>query len=409
MTTASKKKNRVSSTKTKLKTRNRNKTQLDFKTILYKNLQCDNITKLMNTIKVIKFLGEGSTGHSLKLCSTNNCEYPVSVKFSKVSKSFTFNSKHPVKVEMKVQSIVNKLIEKNITPHFNQTYGESIICPSKDLEKIKHFNKHFKDFKSGKVKKNIFDGVNKVVVSFMELGESDLFEYLIKNSENITLDEMKGIIFQLYYTLMCIQYYEPGFKHLDLKTDNILVFFPDKNKSKGKFNKYVVGNREFYLPADMVQIKIFDFDFAVSDRIENSKINCDVFGKIGLSREHNPVQDVHYTINFLLNFRSEYFKYKSNVLAFLNSLVPKTLQGKEGTGESPIVKYRLSSYYIKNSKTCNYKPKKGEILSPAEALIESNLFSNFQQKNVDVDKVSQIFDSAVNVENIKKRSDMYLF
>ena len=186
--------------------------------------------------------------------------------------------------------------------------------------------------------KNIFDGVNKVVVSFMELGESDLFEYLIKNSENITLDEMKGIIFQLYYTLMCIQYYEPGFKHLDLKTENILVFFPDKNKSKGKFNKYVVGNREFYLPADMVQIKIFDFDFAVSDRIENSKINCDVFGKIGLSREHNPVQDVHYTINFLLNFRSEYFKYKSNVLAFLNSLVPKTLQGKEGTGESPIVK-----------------------------------------------------------------------
>ena len=36
------------------------------------------------------------------------------------------------------------------------------------------------------------------------------------------------------------------FKHLDLKTDNILVF-SHKNKSKGKFNKYVVGNREFYL------------------------------------------------------------------------------------------------------------------------------------------------------------------
>ena len=103
------------------------KKSINIKSILYKNLKCNEISQLMNTLKVIKSLGEGSTGHSLKLCDDYNCEYPISVKFSKVSKTFTFNSKHPVKVEMKVQRIVNKLIENNITPHFNRTYGESII------------------------------------------------------------------------------------------------------------------------------------------------------------------------------------------------------------------------------------------------------------------------------------------
>ena len=85
----------------------------------------------------------------------------------------------------------------------------------------------------------------------------------------------------------------------------------------------------------MIQIKIFDFDFVVSDKIDNSKISCDLFPKIGLSRKHNPVQDVHYLLNFMLNFRKEYFKYKKSVVDFLHKLIPEELRGKNGTGKSP--------------------------------------------------------------------------
>ena len=126
---------------------------------------------------------------------------------------------------MKVQKIVNKLIETDVTPHFNKTYGESIICKTDDLLKIKHFVKYFKEYKQGLVSKNLFQEVDKVVVSFMELGDSDLFEYLLQNAQTISVQEMKGIIFQIFYTLMCIQYHEPGFKHLDLKTDNIHISY----------------------------------------------------------------------------------------------------------------------------------------------------------------------------------------
>ena len=92
------------------------KKTINLQKVLFSNLKCDNMTTLINTIKVVKTLGEGSTGHSLKLCGDYNCEYPISVKFSKISKKFSFNQKHPViRVEMKVQKIVNRLIDKDVT------------------------------------------------------------------------------------------------------------------------------------------------------------------------------------------------------------------------------------------------------------------------------------------------------
>lgn len=393
-------------TKTKTKT----KKSINLKRVLFKNMKCSNMTTLLNTIKVVKTLGEGSTGHSLKLCGDYNCEYPISAKFSKVSNKFDFNHKHPVKVEMKVQKIVNGLIEQNITPHFNRTYGDSIICNADELLKIKHFIKYFKEYQLGYVSKNIFQDVKKVVVSFMEIGMSDLFEYLIQNSEKISVIEMKCIIFQIYYTLMCIQYHEPGFKHLDLKTDNILVFETDKKKTKGKVNSYKVAGKTFYLPADIIQVKIFDFDFAVSNKIENSKINCDMFPKIGLSRDHNPVQDVHYLLNFMVNFRKEFFKYKKGILDFINKLLPKSLNGENGSDNSPLVKYRLSNYYIESSDDCNFVPEKGVMMTPAEALIDSDIFDEFTDKAKNK-KVLNSYNSKITeneLEQLRKRSDMFI-
>jgi serine/threonine protein kinase len=380
--------------------------------ILTKNLNCENITSLVNTVKVIKTLGQGSTGHSIQLCNDNNCEYPIAAKFSKVTPKLKFDQTHPVKVEMKIQKIVNKLVKDRICPHFNQTYGEPVVCNSSELNKIDHFVNYFKEFKDGNLsssqKKNIFEGIKKVVVSFMELGESDLFEYLLIQSKKITLMEMKSIVFQVYYSLTVLQYHEPGFKHLDLKTDNILVFKPDPKKTKGKFNKYVIGDREYFLPADGIQVKIFDFDFAVSDKIENSKISCDIFGKIGLSKDHNPVQDCHYFLNFLINFRKEYYHYKKPVMDFLKSLLPESLSGKDKN--NVIVNYRLSNYNkFSGILNCNYVPPKGEMLTPAEALIESNHFKEFLKVPVNKNKnVASVYDSKVNQASAKSRSDMFI-
>ena len=81
----------------------------------------------------------------------------------------------------------------------------------------------------------------------------------------------------------------------------------------------------------------------------------------------------------MLNFRKEYFKYKKSVVDFLHKLIPEELRGKNGTGKSPIVKYRLSNYYVNKSTECNYVPKKGEMMTPAETILESDIFIDFSK------------------------------
>ena len=64
--------------------------------------------------------------------------------------------------------------------------------------------------------------------------------------------------------------------------------------------------------------------------------------------------------------------------------------------------------------SCNdsKSPKKGEMLTPAEAIIESDIFSEFTKGAASKEKkVLNIYDSKIEVndiERIKKRSDMYI-
>ena len=111
-------------------------------------------------------------------------------------------------------------------------------------------------------------------------------------------------------------------------------------------------------------------------------------------------------------FRKEYFKYKKSVLDFLNKLIPEELSGKNGTGKSPLVKYRLSNYYVNKSAECNYVPKKGSMMTPAETIIDSTLFNEFSKGVASKEKkLLNTYDSKIGVndlESIKKRSDMYI-
>ena len=50
---------------------------------------------------------------------------------------------------------------------------------------------------------------------------------------------------------------------------------------------------------------------------------------------------------------------KTFIFDFLHKLIPEELRGKNGTGKSPLVKYRLSNYYVNKSAECNYMGLKG--------------------------------------------------
>ena len=135
-----------------------------------------------------------------------------------------------------------------------------------------------------------------------------------------------------------------------------------------------------------------------------------MFPKIGLSRDHNPVQDVHYLLNFMVNFRKEFFKYKKGIVDFINKLLPKSLNGENGSDNSPLVKYRLSNYYVGSSDDCNFVPEKGVMMTPAEALIVSDIFDEFTDKAKNK-KVLNSYNSKITeneLEQLRKRSDMFI-
>ena len=93
-------------------------------------------------------------------------------------------------------------------------------------------------------------------------------------------------------------------------------------------------------------------------------------------------------------------------------MIPSELRGKDGKGDSPVVKYRLSNYYVKDDEECNYLPKKGTMMTPAETIIDSKIFSEFTKLEKFKEKhVLNTYDSKISegdLSAIRKRKDMYL-
>ena len=65
-------------------------------------------------------------------------------------------------------------------------------------------------------------------LTVMELGDIDFLEFIRKKKMK-SVREMKEMIFQVVYTLAVLQYHVPGFKHGDLKENNVVVYYRNKS------------------------------------------------------------------------------------------------------------------------------------------------------------------------------------
>lgn len=92
-------------------------------------------------------------------------------------------------------------------------------------------------------------------VCFMEAFSSDLTKYLTRG--RYTEEELRGIIFQVLYTLAALQKLLPGFRHNDLSTNNILV----KRARKRVVNAYTINGNTFTVKGLPVFVALADYDF----------------------------------------------------------------------------------------------------------------------------------------------------
>jgi hypothetical protein len=359
-------------------------------------ISCKNIKgKLVDDKLLLNKLGSGSTGIALKMCDTKSCNNKLTIKFSKIDKSYTLGKGHPAFNEVKINKELNKLVNKNITPHINIIFN-NIVCDWSILQNIKL--KKLGEW-TNVLSPSMFYGqsYDKVSVNFIDLGHMDFYTYI---KTGIKYNEFMYLLFQLYYTLACIQYHHPGFKHNDLKCDNILVFKPKTTKTN-YYHEYKIYGKTFYLPTDCMQLKIMDFDFTATDAIPNLKTEDSGFVKFGLSTSPNPVYDIHFFLNDLYRLVKENFKMSQ----LIDSVLPREFNGNDS---DYLKRNRLSSYYKNNrqltGKDFNYIPPKGSMLTPIEMILYGDTFADIKTVLIGSEKTVHSYNA--KIKTIKGRKDM---
>jgi serine/threonine protein kinase len=197
----------------------------------------------------------------------------------------------------------------------------------------------------------------------------DLLEYIRKNSSEMTLKEWRVILFQILSALSVIQTKYPGFRHNDLKANNILLQNISSRNKNNKF-KYKINNNTYIIPNIGLQIKIWDFDFAcIADIVENKKVNAEWTNKININSNKNRYYDIHYFFNTLSRkgffpelFESEYVH--KQVKDFIRRIVPE----KYAKGDNVAERGRLLV--------------DDEYLIPDDIIKNDLFFSKFRPKDI---------------------------
>ena len=167
----------------------------------------------------------------------------------------------PPDTEKKIYSIMNILVNKNITPHvFTLTNATNVEIPMNKINKILQRDLNY-----------VFN--NKVNFIYPLITETSdytkqiltLHDFLILIIEiNISNIEIIFLIilFQIMYTLNVFNIV--GIKHNDLHSNNIMVQINSKNiLSKNHdiyLNKYIINDKEYLIPNIGLDIRVYDFD-----------------------------------------------------------------------------------------------------------------------------------------------------
>jgi len=134
-------------------------------------------------------------------------------------------------------------------------------------------------------------GLNDYIV--IERSEINCWEYINKyNNDSNFRTCIKSIIFQVIWSFSILQKNFPGFRHNDLKLDNILLDFVDEEM----YLKYGIS----YFKISNVFVKISDFDYTnIPDNITNPKVADEDSKKFGCSIERCDYYDLHIFLNSL--------------------------------------------------------------------------------------------------------------
>lgn len=301
------------------------------------------------------YVKSGTTGHTFRGFNPNNQNDPnFAVKIVAYPKRENYGDlndiRRPENAELLMLKVLSYFVINNQSPHLVLPIGtfNTSIRPFLSLDKNgivdnKKYTQFIKRYKKG-------DLHNEVSVLISEWADGgDLLEYIRKYHKEMTLKEWRVILFQIISALAVIQAKYPGFRHNDLKANNILIQKIAGRNKNNKF-KYKINNSVYILPNIGVQIKLWDFDFAcIAGTVENTKVNAEWTDKINVNSEKNRYYDIHYFLNTLVRkgFFPEFWdipEISKQVKDFFKRIIPP--QYKDGPNVAERGRLLVNDEYI---------------------------------------------------------------
>ena len=309
---------------------------------------CEDIRELMpkkylDFSKAIKDLGgkllyikSGSTGHTFKGVypppnKSNKPNYAVKIVAYPRKENYgdMFNVKRPENAELMMIRLLSYFVRKKHTPHiilpittFNTSIKPFLSLPKDNIVNNKKFDQFVKKYKKGEY----YENVSVLISEWANSG--DLLDFIKKNYQEFQTKHWRAIFFQFLSVLAIIQNKFPGFRHNDLKANNLLVHKIPISTTTNKF-KYKINGQVYIIPSIGFQIKLWDFDFAcIPGIVDNSKVEADWTSKININPEQNRYYDVHYFFNTLTRkgFFPDFWdenKVPQKVREFVSRVVPE--------------------------------------------------------------------------------------
>lgn len=282
------------------------------------------------------YIKSGSTGHTFKGVypplenGTPDPRKPYAVKVvaypKKENYGDMYNIKRPENAELMMIKLLSQFVKKSETPHlvlpiatFNTSIKPFLSLAKSNLVESKKFDQFLERHEKGEYYQNV-----SVLISEWANG-GDLLDYLRKNYKDFKIRHWRTIFYQILSVLAIIQAKYPGFRHNDLKANNILINIFDMSKKK---YKYIINGQSYIVPNIGFHIKLWDYDFAcIPGIVNNSKVEADWTKKINITPHQNRYYDIHYFFNTLTRkgFFPEFWtepEIPQKVRDFVNRVVP---------------------------------------------------------------------------------------
>lgn len=326
----------------------------------------------------LRYIKSGTTGHTFKGIIKVDEETTINygVKIVAYPKKEKYGDMHDVRrpenAELMMIRLLSYFVLRAQTPHIVLPIGTfyTSITPFVNLIEgnyVDKDNKRYAEFIEKYRKGEYYDTVSVLMSEWANRG--DLLDFIKKNYKEFTTLHWKVIFFQIISVIAVIQSKFPGFRHNDLKANNVLIH---KISQRGTIFSYTVCKKKYYVPNIGYQVKLWDFDFAaIPGIVENAKVNATWTNEINVKPEQNRYYDIHYFFNTLIKkgFFPELLKdpeISKEIKDFVYRVVPKKFQYGEYVTQRGRIMIN-DEYLIPNDILMtdplfedfrNYKPKK---------------------------------------------------